>query len=94
MILLIDNYDSFVHNLARYFRQLGQQTSVRRNDRLTLDEVSALAPSHIVISPGPCTPEKAGVSVPPVLEEAAKSGKPERFFDHPRINIGKFFVAG
>ena len=63
MILVVDNYDSFVHNLARYFRQLGRETSVRRNDRLTIADVSALAPSHIVISPGPCTPKEAGISV-------------------------------
>ena len=62
MILLIDNYDSFVHNLARYVRELGWEAVVRRNDALTLDEVEALAPSHIIISPGPCTPAEAGIS--------------------------------
>jgi anthranilate synthase/aminodeoxychorismate synthase-like glutamine amidotransferase len=62
MILLIDNYDSFVHNLARYVRELGWDAVVRRNDALTLDEVEALAPSHIIISPGPCTPAEAGIS--------------------------------
>ena len=63
MILVIDNYDSFVHNLARYFRELGWQTEVRRNDSLELGEVEAMAPSHIAISPGPCTPDEAGLSV-------------------------------
>ncbi len=63
MILLIDNYDSFVHNLARYFRELGCVTEVRRNDSLTCAEVEALAPSHVVLSPGPCTPDEAGISV-------------------------------
>ena len=63
MILVIDNYDSFVHNLARYFRELGWQTQVRRNDELDLGEVEALAPSHIALSPGPCTPNEAGQSV-------------------------------
>ena len=62
MILLIDNYDSFVHNLARYVRELGREAVVRRNDALTLDDVAALAPSHIIISPGPCTPAEAGIS--------------------------------
>ncbi len=63
MILVIDNYDSFVHNLARYVRELGGEAVVRRNDALTLDEITALAPSHILLSPGPCTPREAGISV-------------------------------
>jgi anthranilate synthase component II len=62
MILLIDNYDSFVHNLARYVRELGEEAVVRRNDAISLGEVAALAPTHIVISPGPCTPAEAGIS--------------------------------
>jgi anthranilate synthase/aminodeoxychorismate synthase-like glutamine amidotransferase len=62
MILLIDNYDSFVYNLARYVRELGAEPSVIRNDALTLDQISALAPSHILISPGPCSPAEAGIS--------------------------------
>ncbi len=62
MILLIDNYDSFVHNLARYVRELGWEADVRRNDALTLDDVARLAPSHIIISPGPRTPAEAGLS--------------------------------
>jgi len=63
MILVIDNYDSFVHNLARYLRELGWSTQVVRNDGFSLDEIAALQPSHIVISPGPCTPNEAGISV-------------------------------
>lgn len=63
MILLLDNYDSFVHNLARYVRELGGQPVVRRNDSVTLDEIQELAPTHLIISPGPCTPGEAGVSV-------------------------------
>ena len=63
MILVIDNYDSFVHNLARYLRELGWETTVARNDGITLQEIEHLAPSHIVISPGPCTPDEAGISV-------------------------------
>jgi anthranilate synthase/aminodeoxychorismate synthase-like glutamine amidotransferase len=62
MILLIDNYDSFVHNLARYVRELGHDAVVMRNDELTLDDVGVMAPSHIILSPGPCTPLEAGIS--------------------------------
>ena len=62
MILLIDNYDSLVYNLARYVQELGEQPLVRRHDAATLDDIAALAPSHIIISPGPCTPGEAGVS--------------------------------
>ena len=63
MILLIDNYDSFVYNLARYVRELGCATHVVRNDALTVAEIAALRPQAVVISPGPCTPLEAGVSV-------------------------------
>ena len=62
MILLIDNYDSFVHNLARYVRELGGDAAVRRNDEVTLEEIEALVPSHIILSPGPCSPAEAGIS--------------------------------
>ncbi len=68
MILLIDNYDSFVHNLARYFTQLGQTTRVVRNDAVSLDEVRGMQPGAIVLSPGPCTPAEAGISVPLVQQ--------------------------
>jgi anthranilate synthase component 2/para-aminobenzoate synthetase component 2 len=68
MILVIDNYDSFVHNLARYLRELGWATKVVRNDAITVDEAARLDPSHIVISPGPCTPDEAGVSVALIQE--------------------------
>lgn len=63
MILLIDNFDSFVYNLARYLEELGQATYVVRNDATTVAEVAALRPEAIVISPGPCTPEEAGISL-------------------------------
>ena len=68
MILVIDNYDSFVHNLARYFRQLGQKTIVVRNDAISLPEIQKLSPAAIVISPGPRTPEVAGISLAVVRE--------------------------
>ncbi len=63
MILVIDNYDSFTWNLVQYLGELGADPQVRRNDELSLEEVEALAPERIVISPGPCTPAEAGVSV-------------------------------
>lgn len=63
MILLIDNYDSFVFNLARYFRELGQEVTVVRNDRVTVTEVAAMRPAAIVLSPGPCTPNESGICV-------------------------------
>jgi anthranilate synthase/aminodeoxychorismate synthase-like glutamine amidotransferase len=62
MILLIDNYDSFVYNLARYVSELGWPRQVVRNDAINLDEIESLNPSHIIISPGPCTPDEAGIS--------------------------------
>ena len=63
MVLIVDNYDSFVHNLARYCRELGHETLVRRHDRPLLDEIDQLAPTHILLSPGPCSPAEAGISV-------------------------------
>ena len=63
MLLLIDNYDSFVYNLARYFEELGCETKVVRNDAIDVDGVLALDPKAIVISPGPCTPNESGVSL-------------------------------
>jgi anthranilate synthase/aminodeoxychorismate synthase-like glutamine amidotransferase len=62
MILLLDNYDSFVHNLARYLRELGEEVEVRRNDAVTVAEARGMGPSHLVVSPGPCTPTEAGVA--------------------------------
>jgi anthranilate synthase component 2 len=63
-LLMIDNYDSFTYNLVQYLAELGAEVMVRRNDAITLDEVAALAPDGVVVSPGPCTPREAGVSVP------------------------------
>jgi len=64
MLLMIDNYDSFTYNLVQYFGELKQEVVVFRNDEVSLEEVAALRPAHIVISPGPCTPNEAGISVP------------------------------
>jgi anthranilate synthase/aminodeoxychorismate synthase-like glutamine amidotransferase len=68
MLLLIDNYDSFVHNLARYFERLGQETCVVRNDEIDVPGVKRLQPAAIVLSPGPCTPKEAGASLEIVRE--------------------------
>jgi anthranilate synthase/aminodeoxychorismate synthase-like glutamine amidotransferase len=62
MILIIDNYDSFTYNLAQYLGELGWEPVVYRNDKLTLEEIESLNPTHIIISPGPCTPLEAGIS--------------------------------
>jgi len=64
MLLMIDNYDSFTYNLVQYLGELGEEVVVRRNDEIGLDEVEAMKPDHIVVSPGPCTPNDAGISVP------------------------------
>jgi anthranilate synthase/aminodeoxychorismate synthase-like glutamine amidotransferase len=72
MILLIDNYDSFVHNLARYLRRLSHETVVMRNDAVTIEQIDRLRPQAIVLSPGPCTPNEAGVSLEVVREFSGK----------------------
>jgi para-aminobenzoate synthetase component II len=72
MILLLDNYDSFTYNLAQYLGQMGQKLQVRRNDQITLDEIETMRPERIVVSPGPCTPKKAGISVPLIQRFAGK----------------------
>lgn len=63
MLLMIDNYDSFTYNLVQYFGELKQQVMIKRNDQITLQEIADLKPDHIVISPGPCTPNEAGISL-------------------------------
>lgn len=63
MLLMIDNYDSFTYNLYQYFCELGAQVKVVRNDEIDLDGIRTLAPTHLVISPGPCTPNEAGISL-------------------------------
>lgn len=72
MILMIDNYDSFTYNLVQYMGELGADIQVHRNDEITLEEIESLAPEKIVVSPGPCTPDKAGVSVDMVKRFAGK----------------------
>lgn len=72
MLLMIDNYDSFTYNLVQYFRELGQEVQVFRNDKITLDEIEALKPEYLVVSPGPCTPNEAGISVEAIRHFAGK----------------------
>lgn len=72
MLLMIDNYDSFTYNLVQYFGELGADVQVHRNDQITVEEIEALAPQQLVISPGPCTPNEAGISVAAINHFAGK----------------------
>lgn len=72
MILMIDNYDSFTYNLVQYFGELGADVKVVRNDEITVEEIAALAPEKIILSPGPCTPTEAGVSIETIKSFAGK----------------------
>jgi anthranilate synthase component 2 len=72
MLLMIDNYDSFTYNLVQYFGELGAEVQVFRNDEITCEEIKTLAPQHLVISPGPCNPNQAGISIAAIQEFAGK----------------------
>ncbi|UXY17173.1 aminodeoxychorismate/anthranilate synthase component II [Chitiniphilus purpureus] len=72
MLLMIDNFDSFTYNLVQYFGELGQDVRVYRNDEITLDEIESLAPKYLVVSPGPCSPNEAGISVPAIRHFAGR----------------------
>ncbi len=72
MILMIDNYDSFTYNLVQYLGEMGQELKVYRNDKITVPEIEAMSPDRIIISPGPCTPKEAGVSVDVIKHFAGK----------------------
>lgn len=72
MLLMIDNYDSFTYNLVQYFGELGAEVQVYRNDKINLEKIEELAPKHIVISPGPCTPDQAGISIAVIKHFAGK----------------------
>jgi anthranilate synthase component 2 len=72
MLLMIDNYDSFTYNLVQYLGELGAEVRVYRNDQITVEEIERLKPGHLVISPGPCTPNEAGISVEAILHFAGK----------------------
>ena len=75
MLLMIDNYDSFTYNLVQYLGELGEEVRVFRNDQITLEEIEALRPARIVISPGPCSPEEAGVSVAASCSQPGRCGR-------------------
>jgi anthranilate synthase/aminodeoxychorismate synthase-like glutamine amidotransferase len=72
MVFVLDNYDSFTYNLVQYMGELGAEMEVRRNDELSLEEIEALQPERILLSPGPCTPEEAGLSIPLIRHFAGK----------------------
>ncbi len=73
MILLLDNYDSFTYNLYQYLCELGAEVEVERNDKVTIEDIEVMAPEKIVVSPGPCTPKEAGISVPLIKHFAGKT---------------------
>ena len=72
LLMMIDNYDSFTYNLVQYFRELGADVQVFRNDEISIEDIERLAPSHLVISPGPCTPNEAGISLAAIATFAGK----------------------
>jgi anthranilate synthase/aminodeoxychorismate synthase-like glutamine amidotransferase len=72
VIFVLDNYDSFTYNLVQYLGELGEQVEVRRNDQVTVEEIKQLAPARILLSPGPCTPQEAGISISVIRELAGK----------------------
>ena len=72
MLLMIDNYDSFTYNIVQYFRELGAEVEVHRNDKITIDEIEKKAPRRLVVSPGPCSPLEAGISVAAIQRLAGK----------------------
>src|ERR1700759_4446449 len=72
MVFVLDNYDSFTYNLVQYLGEVGQQVEVRRNDQITPEEVEAMNPDHILVSPGPCTPQMAGISIELIKHFAGK----------------------
>ncbi len=72
MVFVLDNYDSFTYNLVQYMGEMGAEMTIRRNDELSVDEVEALAPERILLSPGPCTPQEAGISIELVQRFASK----------------------
>ena len=79
MVFVLDNYDSFTYNLVQYLGELGARIEVRRNDQVSVAEVEALRPDRIVVSPGPCTPQEAGISIELIRHFAGKLEKTKRF---------------
>jgi anthranilate synthase/aminodeoxychorismate synthase-like glutamine amidotransferase len=72
MVFVLDNYDSFTYNLVQYLGEMGEEVLVKRNDQVTIEQIAALKPSHIVVSPGPCTPQEAGISIELIRHFAGK----------------------
>ena len=72
MVFVLDNYDSFTYNLVQYLGEMGEEVLVHRNDQVTIEQIAALKPSHIVVSPGPCTPQEAGISIELIRHFAGK----------------------
>ena len=72
MVFVLDNYDSFTYNLVQYMGELGAEMTIARNDQMTLEQIDDLKPERIVLSPGPCTPQEAGVSIPLIRHFAGK----------------------
>ncbi len=72
VVFVLDNYDSFTYNLVQYLGELGARVEVRRNDEVTVEEIEAMQPEHIVVSPGPCTPQEAGISIELIRHFAGK----------------------
>ena len=72
MLLMIDNYDSFTYNIVQYLAQLGEEVKVVRNDEIAVSDITSIRPERIVVSPGPCSPEEAGISVAAIREYAGK----------------------
>ncbi|MGA1054134.1 MAG: aminodeoxychorismate/anthranilate synthase component II [Pseudohongiellaceae bacterium] len=89
MLLMIDNYDSFTYNVVQFLGELGAEVQVYRNDAITLDEIEAMAPDQIVLSPGPCTPDQAGISLAVVERFAGKT--PILGICHGHQSIGQAF---
>ena len=72
MVFVLDNYDSFTYNLVQYLGEMGEEVLVKRNDQVTIEQIAELKPSHIVVSPGPCTPQEAGISIELIRHFAGK----------------------
>ncbi len=88
MLLMIDNYDSFTYNLVQYFAELGETVEVHRNDKITVSEIAARHPERLVISPGPCSPDEAGISVTAIRELAGQAADPRRLSRPPERRPG------
>ena len=85
MVFVLDNYDSFTYNLVQYLGEMGEEVLVNRNDQTTIEQIAALHPSHIVVSPGPCTPQEAGISIELIRHFAGKVPLPGVCLGHQAI---------